>query len=101
MKTILLSLILVSVIACTKKEEKPKIVLELIEKYKKAQEEMPKFDERLKKAGTDEGEQIKINYEKELAKSRMERIKDQLQTLSPESVQEASAAAAGGHGGGH
>lgn len=62
---------------------------------------MPTFDERLKKAGTDEGEQIKINYEKELAKSRLERMKEQLKTLSPDTITEAAVGGGGGHGGGH
>lgn len=64
---------------------------------------MPTFDERLKKAGTNEGEQIKINYEKELAKSRLERMKEQLKTLSPETLEgeAAGGGGGGGHGGGH
>ena len=97
MKLLLVALLLL--VGCEKKET-PKEVIDLIARYQKAQEEMGTYDAALKKAGTDEGAQIQINYDKALAQSRLERLKEQLKRLSPESVVETQAAGAG-HGGGH
>lgn len=107
MKSLMSKLLILTVTAtllahCTKKEEKPKSVIELENSYKKAQENLSTFDAKIKAAGTDEGLTIQLNYDKELAKSRVERLREQLKVVSPETLKdEAAAAAGGGHGGGH
>ena len=99
MKLAILLFSALTLLSCTRKEPKTRSVLDLIENYKKTQEEMGKFDMALKKAGTDEGLQIQINYDKALAKSRLERLKVQLKKLSPETLANDGVADGGGHGG--
>lgn len=86
---------------CTEKKEKPKAVVDMENSYFKNQEELSKYDAKIKAAAGDEGLIIQYNYDKELLKSRNERLKLQIKKLSPDSVLDAPAPAAGGHGGGH
>ena len=86
---------------CTKKPETPKAILDLIKKYNSTKEEVAKYDALIKKAGSDEGAIIQLNYDKELAKSRFERTKEQLKQTSPEKFKEVEGAGAEGGGGGH
>ena len=73
-------------VSCTNKPEKSQRVLDLEKSYQKAQEEVTNFDAKIRSASGDQGLTIQYNFEKELAKSRAERIKEQLKALSPDSV---------------